>query len=161
MLKLKFDVLNYSDLNKLFVFQDRKNFDISLNFQLEPIKIQVDQNSLLFLLQVFKVNFNLSKETNSIIDEELELENEINKRLFESKIEDSKVSGNVQISVIKVFMKQFFINISYNSHKLSLNQINKNYLELLNFSNIKDLKIVFNEYSNSKSLDFYEFINML
>jgi len=114
---------------------------------------------------VFKVNINKAaeEEGESVIDDELKIEQEVNKKLFESINEKSKnESSRVQITAIKVSFMEFFINISYNSHKLSFNQIkNKNYLELLNISNIKDLKIVFNKYINQRSLDLFDLIHNL
>jgi hypothetical protein len=114
---------------------------------------------------VFKVNLNKAaeEEAESVIDDELKIEQEINKKLFESINDKSKSeSSRVQITAIKVSLMEFFINISYNSHKLSFNQIkNKNYLELLNISNIKDLKIVFNRYINQRSLDLFVLIQEL
>lgn len=114
---------------------------------------------------MFKVNLNkdAEEECESIIDDKLKTEQEINKRLLES-INDNYLnqSSKVQITAIKVSLMEFFVNISYNSHKLSFNQIkNKNYLELLNISNIKDFKIVFNKYVNPRSLDLFDLINHL
>lgn len=114
---------------------------------------------------MFKVNLNKDEEEEceSIIDDKLKTEQEINKRLLES-INDNYLnqSSKVQITAIKVSLMEFFVNISYNSHKLSFNQIkNKNYLELLNISNIKDFKIVFNKYVNPRSLDLFDLINHL
>ncbi len=63
----------------------------------------------------------------------------------------------------KIFLKnakisEFFLLFSYNAHSISLSKLtNKEYLELLNFSNISDLKIDFKKYDYNGFLPIEEF----
>lgn len=55
-------------------------------------------------------------------------------------------------------ISEFFILFSYNAHSISLSKLtNKEYLELLNFSNISDLKIDFKRYDFNGYLPIEEF----
>lgn len=55
-------------------------------------------------------------------------------------------------------LSEFFLRFSYNAHSVSLTKLtNKEYLELLNFSNICDLKIDFKRYDYQGLLPISEF----
>jgi hypothetical protein len=81
---------------------------------------------------------------------------------IKKKDESSKVKAEVQnggsfivdkIIVKKIIIENFFINFCYNSHKLQLeNNKNKEFLEILNLTNLSDLKILFRQFVSDNSI---------
>jgi hypothetical protein len=126
-----------------------------------PINFLLDQYTLIFLLDFFSVKLNSnivsekSRSNDSINSREslrLSLSPESKQEKFSQdnkKLQSPKNSSVKLIFVRKVKINEFFINLSYNSHSIDMKKLkNKNYLELLNLSNITDFRIIL------KSIDF-------
>lgn len=83
-----------------------------------------------------------------------------------SSISNNEINkGEKNLDKKKTFLKntkisEFFILFSYNAHSISLSKLsNKEYLELLNFSNISELKIDFKRYECNNFLPIEDFPN--
>ena len=125
---------------------------VYLNFS--SVDILIDQHTLFFIFRFFKV-FKIQDEVNK----ELNTSNNNNKKnetLNETKDVNNEKSGNAlmnKIIIKKIFIEEFLVNFCYNTHKLVLqNNKNKEFLEILNLTDLKDLKVLFRQHISENSI---------
>lgn len=129
-----------------------KERNIDSDVTIVPLNILIDQKTLLFLLKFVMQPMKKEKEENMIDTfEVVDMENEM------KEVEDVKEDI---VTYLKIEVKKFSINFSYNSNELDLHKLkNKDYLQLLNFTNITDLIIKFKQYKSKYPTELSKEIN--
>ena len=115
------------------------------------MNLLIDQHTLFFILSFFKV-LNVedsSKDINIISNNALKKTDNTNEPKKEKTKETHRHNILDKIIIKKIYIEEFFINFCYNTHNLLLeNNKNKEFLEILNLTNLQDLKILFRCYQN-------------
>jgi hypothetical protein len=155
---------------------DTEDSEIVSEVRIMPINILVDQYSIFLLMDFFNINLN---------GEKTKIEKEVKKRSPEVKTykhisdplsdtQDNKKKAFMVVNkpldcekkkmiyIRKLKIDEFFINFCYNSHELVLSKIKQtNFIELINISNIKDLKVYLKSYEFSGFKTLQEILEII
>ena len=122
---------------------------IDADVTIVPLNILIDQKTLLFLLKFMTQQ----KKEENLIDTFEVLDKDIDAK-------ESENAKNDIMTTLKLEIKKFYINFSYNSNELDLRKLkNKDYLQLLNITNITDLVIKFKQYKSKSPTELSNEIN--
>jgi hypothetical protein len=148
----------------------KNEYEVSFYLQIIPINILLDQFTLHFLLNFFKI-----KVDNTIIESEEKGESEmkrtseqhdisqINSQMLLQSPGPTKESYNeekLKFVSRRIIVHDFFINFCYNTQKLSLERIKrKEILEYMNISNINDLKLKLKHYDTRNKKPLLDVVN--
>lgn len=132
---------------------------------MSPIRVHLDQLSLKFILEFFKIKLEPEKHANTIDQQSSPLIDTVSvSQIGENMIKSQNLNQNnidefntlldhkiTNFYVRRIYIHEFFISFCYNSQKLSLQNLKeKNILEIINISSISDLQLIFKtfDYSN-------------
>lgn len=152
------------DTNKAYFIKDQITYEINIYLGFESVNILIDQYSLFFILEFFKVfKNNQRKESNTQIENKNLLikpeAQEGNKIVPNEKIDETTLH---KVIIQKIIIEEFFVNFCYHSHKIEIkNSKNKEFMDVLNLMNLKDLKILFRNYVCNKGIILSDLFNEL
>jgi hypothetical protein len=127
----------------------QKEHNISIYIHLASLNIHIDQFTLKFFIQFFKIRFNnffLEKEDEATPSNTNNMDNTMLSHIGDRKLTERSeiVSLKMNYLIKRIIIQEFSININYNSQKLPIDNLKeKDILQLVDFSNINDLKLVF------------------
>lgn len=117
-----------------------------ISLSVSDLNILISQLSLEFILSYFKyINDNLNNN----------IKNSNNLNVIED--EDNNKEP-LEIISKRVTISKFLIKLSYKSQSFEINNLTKHYIELLNLTNISDMRIVFNSFSHYRDEDLIKII---
>ena len=147
-------------MKKAFYLKDRTLYEITVYLSLSSVNILIDQHTLFFIFRFFKT-FKPEEVRKDKTAGNLSVKK--NETVIETKKNVKEILENPLLNKIiikKILIEEFFINFCYNTHKLQLKNT-KDYLEILNITNLKDFKIFFKQHISQNRIILSDLFNEL